>query len=121
MNNEIRERLKHADRLNRDERLKANVEAMMPVYSCDPLGCPYEESKWTRDRNRRPLTALATTADGSHAVSTGGCGGGHRGRRTVVRDEEIRREGLRRIDPIVLEIADAAFGAECGRAQEAPG
>jgi pimeloyl-ACP methyl ester carboxylesterase len=35
MNDEIRARLKRADQLDQDERLKASVEAMMPIYSYD--------------------------------------------------------------------------------------
>jgi pimeloyl-ACP methyl ester carboxylesterase len=45
MNDEIRARLKCADQLDQDERLKASVEAMMPIYSYDALASPHEEDK----------------------------------------------------------------------------
>src|SRR5262245_40644081 len=35
MTDEIRARLKCADQLDEDERVRASVEAMMPIYSCD--------------------------------------------------------------------------------------
>jgi pimeloyl-ACP methyl ester carboxylesterase len=42
MNDEIRARLKCADQLDQDERLKVSVEAMMPVYSYDIRASPHE-------------------------------------------------------------------------------
>jgi pimeloyl-ACP methyl ester carboxylesterase len=45
MNDEIRARLKCADQLDQDERLKASAEAMMPIYSYDVLASPHEEDK----------------------------------------------------------------------------
>jgi pimeloyl-ACP methyl ester carboxylesterase len=45
MNDEIRARLKCADPLDQDERLKASVEALMPVYSYDIRASPHEEDK----------------------------------------------------------------------------
>jgi pimeloyl-ACP methyl ester carboxylesterase len=45
MNDEIRARLKCADPLDQDERLKVSVEAMMPVYSYDIRASPHEEDK----------------------------------------------------------------------------
>jgi pimeloyl-ACP methyl ester carboxylesterase len=43
MNDEIRTRLKRADQLHQNERLKATAEAMLPVYSYDLLASPHEE------------------------------------------------------------------------------
>src|SRR5262245_725665 len=45
MTDEIRARLKCADQLDEDERLRASVEAMMPIYSCDLLASPHEDDK----------------------------------------------------------------------------
>lgn len=45
MNDEIRAWIKCADQLDRDERLKASVEAMIPIYSYDLLASPHEEDK----------------------------------------------------------------------------
>jgi len=45
MNDEISARLKCADQLDRDERLRASVEVMMPIYSYDLLATPHEEDK----------------------------------------------------------------------------
>ena len=45
MNDEIRSRLKCADQLDQDERLKASAEAMMPIYSYDVRASPHEEDK----------------------------------------------------------------------------
>jgi pimeloyl-ACP methyl ester carboxylesterase len=45
MNDEIRARLKCADQLDQDERLKAIVEAMMPIYSYDIGAFPHEEDQ----------------------------------------------------------------------------
>lgn len=45
MNDGIRARLEYVDQLEPDERLKASVEAMTPIYSCDPLASPHEEDK----------------------------------------------------------------------------
>jgi pimeloyl-ACP methyl ester carboxylesterase len=45
MNDEIRARLKRADQLDQEERLKASVEAMMPIYSYDIRASPHEEDK----------------------------------------------------------------------------
>jgi pimeloyl-ACP methyl ester carboxylesterase len=43
MNDEIRARLKYANQLDPDERLKASVEAVTPIYSYDLLASPHEE------------------------------------------------------------------------------
>jgi pimeloyl-ACP methyl ester carboxylesterase len=43
MNDEIRARLKYADQLDQDERLKAGAEAITPIYSYDPLTFAHEE------------------------------------------------------------------------------
>jgi pimeloyl-ACP methyl ester carboxylesterase len=45
MNDKIRARLKCADKLDQDERLKASAEAMTPIYSYDLLASPHEEDK----------------------------------------------------------------------------
>jgi len=45
MNDGIRVRLKYADQLDQDERLKASAEAITPLYSYDPLTSPHEEEK----------------------------------------------------------------------------
>src|SRR5262249_23184244 len=45
MNDEISGRLKCADQLDRDERLRASVGVMMPIYSYDLLATPHEEDK----------------------------------------------------------------------------
>jgi pimeloyl-ACP methyl ester carboxylesterase len=41
----IRARLKSAEQLDHDERLRASVEAMMPIYSCDLVASPHEQDK----------------------------------------------------------------------------
>ena len=43
MNDGIRARLKRADQLDPDERLKASAEAMTAIYSYDLLTSPHEE------------------------------------------------------------------------------
>jgi len=43
MTDDIRARLKRADQLDRDHRLKASAEAMLPVYACDLLASPHED------------------------------------------------------------------------------
>jgi pimeloyl-ACP methyl ester carboxylesterase len=43
MTDDIRARLKCADQLNQDQRLKASAEAMLPVYACDLLASPHED------------------------------------------------------------------------------
>jgi hypothetical protein len=45
MNDEIRARLKCADQLDQDGRLKASAEAITPIYSYDPLTFAHEEDK----------------------------------------------------------------------------
>jgi pimeloyl-ACP methyl ester carboxylesterase len=45
INNGIRERLKDAEQLDQDKRLKASAEAMTPLYSYDPMFSPHEEEK----------------------------------------------------------------------------
>jgi pimeloyl-ACP methyl ester carboxylesterase len=43
MTDNIRARLKCADELDSDERLKARAAAMLPVYACDLLASPHED------------------------------------------------------------------------------
>jgi pimeloyl-ACP methyl ester carboxylesterase len=43
MNDEIRARVKCADQLDQDDRLKASVEATTPIYSYDVFASPHEE------------------------------------------------------------------------------
>src|SRR5215472_9281052 len=43
MTDDIRARLKGADLLDQDQRLKASAEAMLPVYACDLLASPHED------------------------------------------------------------------------------
>jgi pimeloyl-ACP methyl ester carboxylesterase len=43
MTDDIRARLKGADQLDQDQRLKASAEAMLPVYACDLLASPHED------------------------------------------------------------------------------
>jgi pimeloyl-ACP methyl ester carboxylesterase len=43
MTDDVRARLKCTDQLNQDQRLKASVEAMLPVYTCDLLASPHED------------------------------------------------------------------------------
>jgi pimeloyl-ACP methyl ester carboxylesterase len=46
MNDEIRERLAHADQLaDEDQRSKTIAETIMPLYSYDPFSAPSEEEK----------------------------------------------------------------------------
>jgi len=45
MNDEIRARLKYAEQLDLNERLKASAEATEPIYSYDPLSSTHEEDK----------------------------------------------------------------------------
>jgi pimeloyl-ACP methyl ester carboxylesterase len=43
MTDDIRARLKGADQLDQDQRLKASAESMLPVYACDLLASPHED------------------------------------------------------------------------------
>jgi pimeloyl-ACP methyl ester carboxylesterase len=43
MTDDIRARLKGADQLDQNQRLKARAEAMLPVYACDLLASPHED------------------------------------------------------------------------------
>jgi pimeloyl-ACP methyl ester carboxylesterase len=45
MNDDICARLKRADQLHPDERLRARAEAMLPVYACDLLASPHEDDQ----------------------------------------------------------------------------
>jgi pimeloyl-ACP methyl ester carboxylesterase len=43
MTDDIRARLKCADQLDQDQRLKVSAEAVLPVYACDLLASPHED------------------------------------------------------------------------------
>jgi pimeloyl-ACP methyl ester carboxylesterase len=58
MTDDIRARLKCADQLDQDQRLKASAEAMLPVYAFDLLASPHED---TTTLMREPITRRGTT------------------------------------------------------------